>query len=214
MEAHIVTQQLVVGQMGANCYLVYDEKTKEGYIIDPGDESEYVMNNVRTVGMQPTHIIATHGHFDHIMGALALQATYQIPFLMHQADTFLLTRMKETAEHFLGAGPVDPPPLVTQTLDNMDTVAIGETASQVLHTPGHTPGSICLYLKKEKMIFVGDSLFAGGGLGRTDFSYADKDTLHTSILHILSLPDDTVVYPGHGEKTTVAREKIYHKSSI
>lgn len=172
-------ETLVVGQMATNCYIV------DGIIIDPGDDAEYIMSHLKT---KPTMIVATHGHFDHIMAAYALQLAYNIPFYIHKKDMFLLPRMQSSARHFLGINDVDPPPTPTEIQE-----------IPFIHTPGHTPGSICLPVGD--VLFVGDTIFAGGVVGRTDFSYSDPKKLNTSIKKILSFPPKTHLFPGHGEAT-------------
>jgi hydroxyacylglutathione hydrolase len=199
-------KRLVVGQMGTNCYLVTNQKSGETLIIDPGDDAEYVSGEISKLDIHPISIIATHGHFDHIMAACALQLAYNIPFFMHKSDAFLLDNMQSSAQHFLGILTVDPPPKIPKFLTNKDTIA----DLAVLHTPGHTPGGICLYAKNEHMLLVGDTIFADGGVGRTDFSYSNKIQLDTSIKTILSLPSNTILYTGHGEETTVKQELYYH----
>lgn len=172
-------ETLVVGQMATNCYIV------DGIIIDPGDDAEYIMSHCKT---KPTMIVATHGHFDHIMAAYALQLAYNIPFYIHKKDIFLLARMQSSAKHFLGLKDIDPPPYPSEMKDIM-----------YIHTPGHTPGSICLYFPKNNILFSGDTIFAGGAVGRTDHEYSDKAALSRSIQTILSLPPETKLFPGHGE---------------
>lgn len=183
---------LPVGQMAANCYIVGN------VIIDPGDDAEYIMSHCRE---HPTLIIATHGHFDHIMAAFAIQKTYNIPVYLHANDIFLVKRMRESAKHFLGI-TTDPPPDITPMTSDV------YAGFRVFHTPGHTPGSICLV--GEGMIFTGDTIFADGAVGRTDHSYSSPDDLHTSITTILELPADTIIYPGHGEPSTVGKECPFH----
>ncbi|MCX6794248.1 MAG: MBL fold metallo-hydrolase [Candidatus Gottesmanbacteria bacterium] len=189
-------ETLVVGQMATNCYIV------DGLIIDPGDDAEYIISHLQT---KPTMIIATHGHFDHIMAAYALQLAYNIPFVMHEADAFLLETMRGSAKHFLHIA-ADPPPNINRFIKDGDKFA-GLT---VMHTPGHTPGSICLYSKKNNVLFSGDTIFADGAVGRTDNKYSDKAALSRSIATILSLPSNTVLFPGHGETSNVKRERPYH----
>lgn len=189
---------LPVGQMAANCYI------KDDIIIDPGDDAEFIMSKVT----RPKLIIATHGHFDHIMAAFAIQVAFHIPFAMHKDDEFLLATMQKSASHFLHVKDVDPPPKVNWYLRHGEK--IGDFT--VVHTPGHTPGSICLQIKED--IFVGDTMFANGGIGRTDFSYSDRGALDSSLHRIFSLPGKLVVRPGHGEPTTVQKEKEYHTISI
>ncbi len=189
-------ETLVVGQMATNCYIV------DGIIIDPGDDAEYIISHIKT---KPTLIIATHGHFDHIMAARALQLAYAIPFVMHKADAFLVTTMRSSAKHFLGLSSVDPPPAVNKMIRDKDRIA-GFT---VIHTPGHTPGSICLYSQKHNVVFTGDTIFASGAVGRTDHGYCDKTALSRSIKTIVSLPPRTILLSGHGGKSSIERERHY-----
>lgn len=174
-------ERLVVGQMATNCYIADD------IIIDPGDDPEYIMDHLR---QKPRMIIATHGHFDHIMGARAIQLAYNIPFFLHENDLFLLQNMQSSAKHFLGLKEVDPPP-VPSPLQGFNFI----------HTPGHTPGSICLPFGD--VLIVGDTIFADGAVGRTDFSYSEPLKLVESIDKILSYPEDSRLLPGHGEETTI-----------
>ncbi|KKU88679.1 hypothetical protein A3A64_02370 [Candidatus Gottesmanbacteria bacterium RIFCSPLOWO2_01_FULL_48_11] len=211
IEFEIVT--LVVGQMAANCYLLIDKKKRETLIVDPGDAPEYITDKITQLDCNPKMILATHGHFDHIMGAFALQQAYTIPFYIHKEDAFLVERMSESAQHFLETKIVDPPPVVNQTFVDKMTVNIGTAVFTVMHTPGHTPGSICLFNKKENSLFTGDTIFAGGAVGRTDFSYSEPKKLVSSISSILELPENTELYPGHGEKTTVRKERMHHIQS-
>ena len=202
--AGITVERLVVGQLATNCYLVKDRASRRTFIIDPGDDAEYVMDHLVKLDAHPIAIIATHGHFDHILAARALQLAYKIPFMCHEGDTFLVDRMGETAKHFLGISVVDPPPHIDQTLSQESVLELGATTVKVLPTPGHTPGSVCLSISKEKTVFVGDLVFAGGDVGRTDFSYASYESLQLSIKKIFRLPQGTIFYPGHGESSTIA----------
>lgn len=182
-------EKLVVGVMATNCYLIDD------MIIDPGDDAEYIMSHIDE---KPTKIVATHGHFDHIMSAFALQQAYNIPFYIHPDDIFLLQNMRSSAMHFLGLKDVDPAPNPTP-IENI----------RFIHTPGHTPGSICLEF--EDGIIVGDTIFAGGAVGRTDFSYSSKKDLESSIERILSYSKHTKLFPGHGESVTIDVWKSQYK---
>jgi hydroxyacylglutathione hydrolase len=191
-------ETLVVGQMATNCYIV------DNIIIDPGDDAEYIISHLKT---KPILIVATHGHFDHIMAARALQLAYAIPFVMHQGDVFLVTSMRSSAKHFLGLSTVDPPPAVNKMIRDKDKIA-GFT---VIHTPGHTPGGVCLYSPKNNVIFTGDTIFADGAVGRTDHIYSDKTALSRSIQTIVSLPPKTILLSGHGGKSSIERERRYHR---
>jgi len=143
-------------------------------------------------------IVATHGHFDHIMVAYALQLAYNIPFYIHEDDIFLLGHMQSSAKHYLGLKSVDPPPKPT-IIKNLPFI----------HTPGHTPGSICL--KFGDALIVGDTIFADGAVGRTDFSYSEPLKLAPSISKILAYPNETRLLSGHGNETTIKNELRYHK---
>jgi len=196
----------VVGTMGVNCYVLADPATREAIIIDPGDDSAYITDRIQALNVRPTTVIATHGHFDHIMAAFAVQQTFHIPFVVHGSDVFLVSRMGESARHFLGLLVVDPPPVCSRTIGEGDTVRLGKNTLTVLHTPGHTPGSISLYHKPSNLLVCGDLLFAGGGVGRTDFSYSSQILLKKSIGRVLGLPESTVLYCGHGPIATVKEE--------
>lgn len=191
---------LVVGQLKTNCYLVID--SGKALIIDPGDDADYIQRIISDLEVKPTQIIATHGHYDHILAAGELKLAYNIPFLMHKADEFLLKRMGSSARHFSGLS-TDTAPKVDKYLTRSNPVTVGEDKLEVIETPGHTPGSVSLYNEEAKVIFVGDVMFAGGGIGRTDFTYSSLNDLQKSIKRFLKLPAATVVYPGHGEQTSI-----------
>lgn len=202
---------LPVGQMAANCYLLYEQKSKKAVVIDPGDDVEYIGSMLDKYRLTPERIVATHGHFDHIMGAFALSAHWNIPFFIHKDDEFLLSRMSESAMHFLGVRTVDPAPVVGGYVKDGDVIPVGEHLKlTVRHVPGHTPGSVALVLSGSPVCFVGDVIFAEGLTGRTDFSYSDKTLMRQSVNLLLSLPETTVLYPGHAETTTVSDEKRFH----
>jgi hydroxyacylglutathione hydrolase len=203
-------KKLVVGQMGDNCYLLIDQKSHSCIIVDPGEDASYIAETVSTLGVTPIMILATHGHFDHILAAHELQMIYAIPFCIHKEDVFLLSRMKESAEHFLGHTVVEMAPVITTYLNDKEIIRLGKSNLHILHVPGHTPGGICIYDKKERILLVGDTIFENGGVGRTDFSYSSQEQLVKSISMILSLPASTILYPGHGNQTTVGTEKKYH----
>ncbi len=194
---------LKVGQLKTNCYLVFDEKTKECLIIDPGDDADYIMRIISDEELKPVKIIATHGHFDHVLAVTELKLAYNIPFLMHKDDEFLLARMNSSAKYFLGIESKVPAPKVDKYLNDKHKLTINHYSLTILHTPGHTPGCITLHSAIHSVAFVGDLVFAEGAVGRTDFSYSSHADLQKSIEKILKLPDDTKLYCGHGEATIV-----------
>jgi hydroxyacylglutathione hydrolase len=198
----VTVERLVVGQMASNCYLLLDQKTKDAIIIDPGDDAQYIIEKLETFKAKLKAIIATHGHFDHIMAGFELQHTYQIPFLVK--------RMGESAEYFLGITRSDPAPIVSGTFEDKATISYGDISLSVIQTAGHTPGSVCFRLNSQPILFVGDTIFADGGVGRTDFQYSDPKKFNLSLKKIFAYGNDTVLYPGHGDETTVGKEKSCH----
>jgi len=198
-------ERLVVGQLQTNCYLVWEEKTKEGVIIDPGDDAEYVLNRIKDLEIKPQMILATHGHFDHVLAVFELKMALKIPFLIHQKDLFLLKRADKTADWFTGIkdGFV---PSADGFLKENKKISFGErTQLKVIETPGHSPGGVAFLSRG--VVFSGDTLFRQG-VGRTDFSYCSQADLIDSIKNkLFKLPDKTIVYPGHGEETTIGEEK-------
>lgn len=198
----IHVRRLPVGQLQTNCYLVIDES--KCIIIDPGDDADYIQRIIADEGVQPLTIVATHGHYDHILAVSELKLAYGIPFLMHKKDEFLLSRMNASAKRFSKIKS-DPPPKVDQYLTKDFKLTITHYSLFIIHTPGHTPGSISLYNKETKSVFVGDLIFDGGGVGRTDFAYSSSDDLKNSVKKILKFPPKTKVYSGHGNETTIKK---------
>ncbi len=197
-------EKLQVGQLAANCYLVWDETTLETLIIDPGDDADYIGRRINDFNLSPKLIIATHGHFDHVLAVTELKLAFNIPFLIHQADLPLLKRATASAKYFMGV-PADPILLADQYLKEGDIVKFGQEKLKVLATPGHTPGGISLV--GDGLVFTGDTLFYQA-VGQTDHRYSSKEALLASIKNkLLALPDETIVYPGHGESTTIGEER-------
>jgi glyoxylase-like metal-dependent hydrolase (beta-lactamase superfamily II) len=130
---------------------------------------------------------------------------------MHDSDMFLLSRMKESAQQFLGVASVDPPPVVDRTIREGEIIRVGKLRFEVFETPGHTPGSVCLAHTRSVSLFCGDLVFSGGGVGRTDFSYSDREGLEKSIDRIMRYPAATALYCGHGPMSTVGKEAPHHR---
>ena len=206
-----------LGQLQANCYfLIEDDKC---LIIDPADEASFILEELQRRKLKLVGMLATHGHFDHVMAAGEIQKSISVPLHLSEDDQFLIDRMKETAEYFLNYAPlIIKPTLINHLIKVKDirkeiripALPAGRSnfKFQILSTPGHTPGSFSIYFSKEKAVLTGDTLFKEG-IGRYDFSYSDKKKLRESIKNILELPKDTIVYPGHGEETTIANEKEF-----
>jgi glyoxylase-like metal-dependent hydrolase (beta-lactamase superfamily II) len=202
-------EQLVVGQLQTNCYLVWDEKSLESIIIDPGDEGTFIIDKAQQLKLKPQLIIATHGHFDHLLAVLEIKLAFDLPFALHEKDLPHLKKAHRSAEHWLNLTP-DPIPEPDTLLKDNQTITFGNQTLQVIPTPGHTPGGICLYSKKHQVIFTGDAIFAHGSIGRTDLSGGNSQQLHQSIQKILSLPPQTTIHPGHGPTSTIESEKPRH----
>jgi len=201
--------KLTVGQLKENCYLLVDNKSKNCLIIDPGDEGEYISSVIERQSLKPVKIVATHGHFDHISAVTFLKLTYKVPFLINKKDAFLVDRLKETSIHFTGIDP-GPKPKIDVYLKREHEIKLGKSQIEVMTTPGHTPGSISLYVPG--MIFVGDVLFSEGSIGSSEFEYQSRTILDKSIDKILSLPSKTRILSGHGEETSVEKERKFHES--
>ncbi len=200
---------LTVGQMKANCYLIIENNHRKCLIVDAGDDADYIETIIRNKGLLPQAILATHGHFDHLIAVLQLQLNFNIPFMIHKNDVFLVKNMRESARHFLGIDG-GPSPIINGYLDKEIEINLGSLSLKVIETPGHTPGSVCLYSKKEGFVLCGDLIFAGGSVGRTDFSYSSKLKLEKSVRQIFGFPLDTVLLPGHGPKTRIKDETKFY----
>jgi glyoxylase-like metal-dependent hydrolase (beta-lactamase superfamily II) len=196
---------LAVGVLSTNCYLVSDPDSQEALVIDPGAEPDRILAALRAAGAKVTAIVNTHGHWDHSGANGAVKEATGAPLLIHAADAPWLT-MRQTVT---GAGlgllhPVQSPP-ADRVLQGEEELPLGRFRLRVIHTPGHTPGGICLYLPG--VLFSGDTLFAEG-VGRTDLPGGSPSALASSIREkLFSLPDETVVYPGHGAPTTIGDER-------
>lgn len=195
--------QIPNGQFVQNCYLVVDERAGECAVVDPGEEAGLILHKVAATGARPVGIWLTHAHLDHVLGVPRVAADTGAPVWLHPADRPLYDAVPEQAAWFGLVAPALPPP--DRTFAHGDTVRVGDLAFQVRHTPGHSPGSVSLV--GPGVVFGGDVLFAGS-IGRTDLPGGDFDTLIASIAReLLSLPDATIVYTGHGPETTVGHER-------
>jgi len=194
-----------VGPLQCNCSVIGDERTREAMVIDPGDDIEVVLAILGQHQLTVKQIVITHGHIDHIGGAMKLKGATGAPILMNEGDLEQIP-MLEMQAAWIGVAPPGPV-TVDSLLKNAASVTAGGLRATVIHTPGHTAGSSCLYFPEEKKLIAGDTLFAGS-VGRTDLPGGSFpkliDSLHS---HLLALPDDTLVIPGHGAETTIGEER-------
>lgn len=198
---------LQVGQLASNCYLVGCERTRQGVVIDPGDEAAVIQRAIEEAQLEITLIVLTHYHFDHIAAAAPLREATGAPVAIHADEAELLQNPPALFRFFQ---PRIPTLQADRLLRDGERITVGDLAMQVLHTPGHSPGGISLHLPAEGVVFCGDTLFREG-IGRTDFPGGDMGTLEASIRQRLyALDDETVVYPGHGPKTTIGWEKRHN----
>jgi glyoxylase-like metal-dependent hydrolase (beta-lactamase superfamily II) len=201
----MIHEILPVGPLQCNCSVIGDEITREAIVIDPGDDIEQVLALVRKHNLQVKQIVITHAHIDHVGGAMKLRAATGAPILLNQND-YALLKMLDVQAGWIGV-PTPGKVEIDQSLGQTDTVKAGSLAAQVLHTPGHTEGSICLYFPAENKLIAGDTLFAGS-IGRTDLPGGSYEKiLHSLHERVLVLPDETVVVPGHGPLTTIGEER-------
>ena len=201
----MIHEILPVGPLQCNCSIVGDETTREAIVIDPGDDIEDVHALIKKHNLQVKQIVITHAHIDHVGGAMKLRAATGAPILLNQNDLALL-KMLDVQATWIGVA--DPGKVeIDHSVSTGDSVTAGSHTAQILHTPGHTEGSICLYFAAEKKLIAGDTLFAGS-IGRTDLPGGSTQKILRS-LHdtVLALPDETVVVPGHGELTTIGEER-------
>lgn len=201
----MIHEILPVGPLRCNCSIVGDETTREAMVIDPGDEIEDILALVRKHNLQVRQIVVTHAHIDHVGGAMKLRAATGAPILLNQNDYFLLKMLPAQA---VWVGMASPGKVeIDRSITTGETVSAGQHTAQVLHTPGHTEGSVCLYFEPEKKLIAGDTLFAGS-IGRTDLPGGDMRKIMRSLHNtVLALPDDTIVIPGHGPFTTIGGER-------
>lgn len=201
----MIHEILPVGPLQCNCSVIGDEVTHEAMVIDPGDDIEDVLDLVRKHNLQVKQIVITHAHIDHVGGAMKLRVATGAPILLNQND-YALLKMLDIQAAWIGManpGKVE----IDQSIGQADTVGAGALRANVMHTPGHTEGSICLYFPADRKLIAGDTLFAGS-IGRTDLPGGSFEKIIRSLREkVLALPDETVVVPGHGPLTTIGEER-------
>ena len=201
----MIHEILPVGPLQCNCSIIGDETSREAMVIDPGDDIADILAIIEKHKLKVKQIVITHAHIDHVGGAMKLRAAIGAPILLNQKD-YTLLKMLDLQAEWIGMqspGKIE----VDHSLGENDAVQAGSLLANVMHTPGHTEGSICLYFPAEKKLIAGDTLFAGS-IGRTDLPGGSFDKIMRS-LHdkVLALPDETAVVPGHGPLTTIGDER-------
>ncbi|MGI8408071.1 MAG: MBL fold metallo-hydrolase [Actinomycetota bacterium] len=202
----VVFEQRPVGPLACNCYIVGDEVTRRAIVIDPGGDAEDLLEVLLRDRLSVVAIVATHAHFDHLIAAERLREVTGAPFHMHRDDRPILDWYRESGRMFLGIELGAPPEVDTELAEGDTLMVTPDDGLQVLHTPGHSPGSISL--TAEGLLFSGDTLFASG-IGRSDLPGGSGSTLIRSIKEkLFHFDDDVLVLPGHGPTTTIGREKV------
>ena len=201
----MIHEILPVGPLQCNCSIIGDENTREAMVIDPGDEIEDVIALLQKHGLTVKQIVITHAHIDHIGGAAKLRKLTGAPVLLNQND-YALLKMLDVQAAWVGMA-VPEQVQIDQPLANGDKLQTGNLEATVMHTPGHTEGSVCLYFAAEHKLIAGDTLFAGS-IGRTDLPGGSLKKIMSSLHErVLTLPDETVVIPGHGPLTSIGAER-------
>jgi hydroxyacylglutathione hydrolase len=201
----MIHEILPVGPLQCNCSIIGDETSREAMVIDPGDDIADVLALIQKNNLTVKQIVITHAHIDHVGGAMKLRAATGAPILLNQSD-YALLKMLDVQAAWLGMrspGAVE----IDRSIGDLDKLQAGSLIADVMHTPGHTEGSVCLYFPDEQKLIAGDTLFAGS-IGRTDLPGGSFEKIISS-LHdkLLALPDETVVVPGHGPLTTIGEER-------
>lgn len=203
----LMVSRFVIGMVGTNCYLVWDEETKEGVVIDPAENGQFILGKCQEAGMTLTAILLTHGHFDHIGAVEEIRRAIPVPVYVGTNEKKLLGDPEMNLSRAFGNSAE-----VTQVslVKDQQILRLAGRNWKVISTPGHTKGSVCYYLEEEKILFSGDTLFFES-YGRTDFPTGNPKELRKSVVEILfHLPDEVTVYPGHEAQTTIGHEKKYN----
>jgi glyoxylase-like metal-dependent hydrolase (beta-lactamase superfamily II) len=210
----LVRTSFRVGALGCTCTIIACPETKQALVVDPGGEADRIVAELAARGLNAVQIVHTHAHFDHVLGTADLARATGAEASLHKEDQFLYDRVPDQLAAF-GMAALAPPPgsgadLQFRLLEGNETLSFGRHEARVIHTPGHTPGSLCVLIEapaERPLLLAGDTLFAGS-IGRTDLWGGNFDEIVTSIRGpLFSLPDETLVIPGHGPETTIGLER-------
>lgn len=204
----MIFEQIAVGPLAVNCFVLGCEKSHDGIVVDPGGDVELIKKAVTKHGLNIGSIINTHGHFDHVGGNFEAVAAFGARLLIHQSDAYLLGKISEVAGMYGMPGKNSPE--ADEFLQDGMAITFGSYSLKVIHTPGHTQGGCSLYIEKESIVITGDTLFADS-IGRTDLPGGSHEQLLESVrTKLFTLPDDVTAYPGHGPETTIGHEKRFN----
>jgi len=198
----MIIKTVVVGPLQVNCYIIADEASKKAVVIDPGDEPERIIDVIKESGLKVEYIICTHGHFDHVGAVIDLKRETGAKVVLHKEDLLLYSSSKDAA--FLWGFDAEDQPAPDMYVNDGDIIKAGGLSFEVLYTPGHSTGGICLY--SGDIVVTGDTLFEGS-VGRTDLPGGDMGRLKKSFQRLMSLPENARVLPGHGHASSIGREK-------
>jgi glyoxylase-like metal-dependent hydrolase (beta-lactamase superfamily II) len=198
----MIIKKLVVGPLENNCFVIADEKSKECFVVDPADEPDRIIDFINENNMKVKYIICTHAHFDHVGAVPEIKKETEAKLVIHRYDLNIYRSSKNHAA--LWGFEIDPLPEPDLFVSEGEVLQIGNLRFEILHTPGHSPGGICIY--GEGILITGDTLFAGS-VGRTDLPGGDRESLKKSFIRLMSLSDAVKVFPGHGPESTVGKER-------
>lgn len=199
----MLIKKFVVGPLESNCFIIADDGSKECFIVDPGDEPDRILDFIQENGFKVKFIVCTHAHFDHVGAVSDIKKDTGAKIVVHADDLEIYRKTREQGASW--GFELDEQPEPDMFVSEGDRIEIGDLKFEILHTPGHSPGGICIY--GEGILITGDTLFAGS-VGRTDFYGGDLRDLKKSFKRLISLPAGVKVLPGHGPESTIAREKI------
>ena len=198
----VIIRKVVVGPLENNCYIIADDKTAECMLTDPGDEPDRILDLIKENSLKVKYIVCTHAHFDHVGALPEVKEETGAKIVLHSDDLVIYNSAPEHAKSW--GFEIDPLPEPDLLVSEGDILRLGTLEFKVFHTPGHSPGGICIH--GEGVLITGDTLFAGS-VGRTDLFGGDVNKLRESFKRLVSLPDDTKVLPGHGPETTIGEER-------